>query len=117
VTGVQTCALPISEYKNIIGKIIDEKLPDKICFDNIPTTLEVISRKVNDETIIHLINYDGGPLRPMEKIQPVNNIKIKLPMSLSGKKIISLKTGNNLDRIDDYFILPVLNTYDILVIK
>jgi hypothetical protein len=107
----------IPEYKNIIGKIIDEKLPDKICFDNIPTTLEVISRKVNDETIIHLINYDGGPLRPMEKIQPVNNIKIKLPMSLSGKKIISLKTGNNLDRIDDYFILPVLNTYDILVIK
>jgi hypothetical protein len=107
----------ISEYKTIIGNIINEFLPDRIIFEDIPPVLEIVRRKTKEGILLHLINYDGGPVRPMEKIQTAQNIKIKLPESMKNRRIQSLKDGNKLKIVDGWFILPELNAYDILLIQ
>ncbi len=107
----------VSEYKNIAGKMILEKLNDIIIFDNAPFPLEVIRRKKGKETILHLINYGGGPTRPIEKINKAVDVRIKLPENMNTEDVYSLTLKSFLRKENGYFILPALNVYDVLIIK
>jgi len=111
----------VNEYKILLNNIISEKLNAGITFENAPTNLEVVLREQDGKKILHLVNYQAGPTRPFETVTPVQNLKIKVPLSWNVTNVTSIKLNKELDikttESCAEVTLPDLQVYDILVIK
>ncbi len=111
----------VIEYKALINDILSEKLNNGITFENAPTNLEVVLREQDGRKMLHLINYQAGPTRPLETVTPVQNLKIKIPLSWNVTNVTSKKMNAELDiKTNESYVevtLPDLQVYDILVIE
>jgi hypothetical protein len=105
-----------AEYRVLIASIVRKSVSAWPGFDDAPSHLEVSLRKNQGGIFMHLINYSGGPTRPIERLAPIHDLRIRLPASLKAKSVISRRLGQKLARAGGAFVLPRLHDYDILEI-
>jgi hypothetical protein len=102
------------EYRTLIVSLVRKTGAAGPGFDNAPSHLEASLRKSANGMFLHLINYTGGPSRPIERLTPVINLKMRFARALRVKSVVSRRLGQKLSRAGGVFVLPRLHDYDIL---
>lgn len=100
-------------FKSIINK--DVKLDFELV--GAPESVDMTIRKNLDsgEIVIHLLNYTGGMSRPIDKLVPVNGLKIRSSQKIT--KATALKKGCELKVVDGSIILPGLDDFEVVVVS
>ena len=87
-----------------------------------PETVEVEIRTQRnpDRTLLHLVNLTGEMRRPMERVIPIHDIKIRLRSALPSKAF-SLTTERAIDFKQSgtwvELVVPKLDLYDVIVVE
>lgn len=103
-----------AEYRALIDSMVRKAGASDIAFENAPSHLEVTVRKNGPGRFIHLVNYASGPSRPIERLVPVHDLKIRLSGALKCRTLSSRRLGKRLGMAGRTFVLPLLEDYDIL---
>jgi hypothetical protein len=87
---------------------------------NIPSSVEINLRKKGNSVFLYLINFTSEMKRPIERIIPVDDIKIDILLPEKVRNVKALLFGGNLNftqkenvtsfilsRIEDYEILKI----------
>jgi len=106
-----------AEYRALVASLVRRHSRFNLSFENTPSHLEVSVRRGPGGVFMHLINYTGGPTRPIECLTPVHDLGISPPGTLKVKSMISRRLGRRLSRANGAFVLPSLHDYDILEIN
>ena len=104
-------------YRELFKAVIDKEV--KLDFELLgaPESVDFTIRKNLDsgETILHLLNYTGGMSRPIDKLVPINGLKIKSLRKIT--KARALRKGCDLEIIDGSIILPQLDDFEVIVLE
>ena len=108
----------IKSSSYLINQIVEMLSPKKIIEVKAPPTVEVeiYYQKDSSRYIIHLINGSGDMERPISNFIPVFEIKIKINKK-DVKRVFNLRDKRKLEKINDFYVLPKLIDYDIIVIE
>ena len=111
------------EYRKLIIDMLNKILEPQIEIEGAPTSLEVVIRKKEDtgHLLLHLINFTGGMTRPIDKIVPIFNMKVRLRTEYKIKNVflIGSKSKINFKQKGDYaqFIIPKISEYRVVALE
>ena len=113
--------------KNLFGNLIDLVLPEKLISIDAPDNLEVVLKKQEKRTLVHLINHYGertltNTIAYTENIVPVFNIGIEVKVDKTPSSVKLMPENQNLkwEKINNGLIsikVPKLDIYSIVVIE
>lgn len=96
------------EYQIILGSLNKEK---KVILENLPSSVEVIIRRHPSlpQVTISLINYTGEMERPIKKIIPFENIRMKAKVNFEPKivRALNLKKNLSFEKENDYIYISL----------
>ncbi len=109
------------EYYRIIDNIVSGLTTPLISLENAPSSLEVNLRKKKNSIFLYIINFTSEMKRPIQRILPVNNIKINLYVDKEVRGINSLWSYKKIEftrtvgKVD--FVLPEIKDYEVIEIQ
>lgn len=104
----------ISHYRKIIRKLLEDHVVDNIKLLGAPEAVEITTRKCNKtgHIFVHLVNYSGAAIRPMETVMPLNGLKLKVSLPFSSAR--SRMLGKELNVSRGEVELPEIGMYDVI---
>ncbi len=109
------------EYYQILSNIVNELSNPVVRMPNAPSSVEVNLRKKGNSLFVYLINFTSEMRRPVQRIIPVNNLQVELPVNKEIKGVKALWSGSDLEFIRNgdsiSFVLPVIEDYEVIEIK
>ena len=108
------------EYQIVLGSLNKEK---KVILENLPSSVEVIIRRHPSlpQMTISLINYTGEMERPIKKIIPFENIRVKAKVNFKPKivRALSLKKNLSFEEENNYIcvFLPKLTHQETILLE
>lgn len=113
----------LPDYQDMIESIVRWAHVDPILIDtDSPATVEMEPRwnAGKDKLLIHLVNNTGDMQRPITRIIPIRDVRIKLRCE-NVRSIYALRAGMDLPIVHNEksveFILPELGLYELIVIN
>ncbi len=108
------------EYRKLIMAMLNKILKPQIEIEGVPPSLEVVIRRKNDTNylLLHLVNYTNGMTRPIDKIVPIFNLRIRLRIACRVKNVFLVgsklkiefkQKGNSVE-----FIIPKISEYGVV---
>lgn len=111
-----------AEYRKILANAVNHRARPVLQIKNDePGALEISVRHQPNRTLLHLANYNGDMTRPIERIAPIENLRIDFfPMHairlvkevISGAKIPFEKNEGRIS-----FTLPKIESYALVVME
>jgi hypothetical protein len=107
----------IVHYRRMIERLIDRHLPDRYQVLGAPPSLEVTVRRCRDtgKTLVHLVNFSGGMTRPLDRIIPLHDLKLRVP----GRpvKATALVAGQSLAICGKEVALGPVQNFEVVVLE
>ncbi len=113
--------------KNLFGNLVELVLPEMLISIESPGLVEVVLKKQDNRTLVHLINHNGersfnNTIAYSEKIVPVSGINVKVKMDTLPSSVKLMPENQTLiwKKLDDGVIsvtVPKLDIYSIIVIE
>ncbi|MFA5814301.1 MAG: alpha-L-fucosidase [Bacteroidales bacterium] len=113
--------------KNMFRNLVDMALPETLISIDAPDNVEVVLKKQENRTLVHLINHNGersfnNTIAYTENIIPIFNIGVKVKVNTppSSVKLMpenQVLTWNTLDNGAISITVPKLDIYSIVVIE
>jgi hypothetical protein len=98
--------------------------PPLVRIDNAPGSLEVVLRSQQEgkRLLLHLVNSTGEMTRPIRKVMPLYNLRIRLDQAGDAAKVFTLVRPRQLAWQKDkagnlQFVLPRVDEYEVVVIE
>jgi hypothetical protein len=113
----------INDLKRLVKNILTEYNESCFSVENAYETVEVEMRVQNgcNRALIHFVNYTGCMQRPIDKVIPCNDIKVrfKTDKEVSGVYTVYDKKKLEYSVCDDYveFTVPSVDEYELAVIQ
>ncbi|MCI0512039.1 beta-galactosidase trimerization domain-containing protein [candidate division KSB1 bacterium] len=110
------------EYRRLLANAVNRFSKPLIQIEKISTSaLEITLRQQDQRLLLHLVNYSGDMTRPIENVQSLRNLQVKL--SVPGKwrqarGLVSQQTYPlkvNAGAVE--FVLPELGIYEVVVFE
>jgi len=109
------------EYYRILANLVAELSEPPITLESVPSSVEVNLRKRNNSVYVYLINFTSEMKRPVERIIPLSNLRINVPLKPNPKSVRALWSGKDLpfkmDGGSISFTLPVIEDYEVVEIR
>ncbi len=113
--------------KNMFGNLVDMVLPETLIRIDAPDNVEVVLKKQDKRTLVHLINHYGersfnNTIAYTENIIPIFNIDVRIKVNTQPSSVKLMPENQNLTWVtmDDGVIsisVPKLDIYSIVVIE
>ena len=108
------------EHLRLIGNLARWLSPPRITLEGVPSSVEVTLRAQPRRWLIHLVNFTGEMVRPMERVLPIRELKISLRDAGAVKKVRALRCNQALafERNGECvsFTIPQLLEYELIVV-
>ena len=111
----------LPESLRLIRNAVTMLAPPSVTLENAPASVEVVLRSQTNRRLLHLINFTGEMIRPMERVIPLRDVRVTLSDGggvtrvrtlIGGKELDHRKAGSTL-----VFTLPVVEEYEVVVIE
>lgn len=104
-------------YRELFKSIVNKEVTLDFELKGAPESVDMTIRRNLDsgEIVIHLLNYTGGMSRPIDKLVPVNGLKIKSSQKIT--KARALRKGCDLKIVDGAIILHELDDFEVVVVS
>jgi hypothetical protein len=91
--------------------------PPDVVIEGAPGSLELVVRSQNDgrRLLIHLVNFTGEMTRPIRRVIPFDNLRLKVPAGFHRAR--TLASPRQLTLRDGAFTLPKVQEYEVVVVE
>jgi hypothetical protein len=91
--------------------------PPDVQLDNAPGSLELVVRSQDNcrRLLIHLVNFTGEMTRPIRRVIPVENLRIRLPRAYA--KAHTLVQAGQVPIRGAELTIPKVNEYEVVVVE
>lgn len=109
------------EYYQILFNLVTELSTQNVRLENVPSSVEVNLRKKSNSYYLYLINFTSEMKRPVQKIIPLNDLRVEVLLKKEAKRIKALWSQQELtfnqagDAVS--FILPSIEDYEVIEIR
>lgn len=106
-----------AEFQTLIENVIARLAPPDVQLDNAPGSLELVVRSQDNgrRLLIHLVNFTGEMTRPIRRVIPVENLRIRLPRAYA--KAHTLVQAGQLPIRGAELTIPKVNEYEVVVVE
>ncbi len=109
------------EHLRLIQNLVRSLSSPRITITGAPSSVELTLRTQPGRWLIHLVNFTGEMMRPMERVLPVQHLKISLRDMGGVKKVSALRCNQELAFEHDgdcvSFTLPQLLEYELIIVE
>ncbi|HEX7008803.1 MAG TPA: beta-galactosidase trimerization domain-containing protein [Phycisphaeraceae bacterium] len=104
----------------VVRKLLERHVPALVKVQDAPPCLEVSLRQTLDgrKLLLHLVNYNGGMVRPIERVIPLRNLELSVRCQRNVQQVRALVAQTELEPAVHSgwvsFRLPVLETYEVI---
>ena len=111
----------IPDMKYFIRNLLSQCMNDSIQTENLYESVEIAVREQKDRKLVHFVNYTGQMRRPIEKVIPCKNVKVRLACGGNVSRVHALYNKQDLlftqkdGQIE--FTLPELGIYELVAVE
>lgn len=109
------------EHLRLVGDSVRWLSRPRLVLNGAPSSLEVVLRSQGRRLLIHLVNFTGEMIRPMESVIPVSNLGISLKDVGEAKSVRALWAEEALEfEVAERtlrFTVPHLSEYELIVVE
>ncbi len=115
--GATLSAFHTPEWHAFIENAVARLAPPEVHLENAPASLELVVRSQDDgrRLLIHLVNFTGEMVRPIRRVIPAENLRIRLPRNYT--KARTLVEGREVAVRGTELIVPKVNEYEVVVVE
>jgi len=107
----------IPHYRKIIASLTRKNSEPTVELLNAPESVEfTVRRSSRGRLIVHLVNYSGGMNRPINKIIPLRDIRLKVNISVSSVKALVRGEALAVDA-DGIIVLPEIKEFEVILME
>lgn len=106
-----------AEFHTLFENVVARLAPPDVQLENAPGSLELVVRSQDNgrRLLIHLVNFTGEMTRPIRRVIPVENLRIRLPRAYS--KARTLVQAGQLPIRGAALTIPKVNEYEVVVVE
>jgi putative glycosyl hydrolase-like family 6 (GHL6) protein/glycosyl hydrolase family 42 (putative beta-galactosidase) len=112
------------EFFRLIANVVRRIAPSPVVVENAPASLEVVlrSQQQGQRLLLHLINYTGEMTRPIERMVPLENVRLSVRTQSRVKQVRTLVHPQDLTpRVTAegivQFVLPRMEEYEVVILE
>ena len=109
------------EHLRLVGDGVRWLWPARVVLEGAPSCLELSLRSQGRRLLIHLVNFTGEMIRPMQRIVPVSNLQVSVEDVGEVRCVKALWAGQALEfgvagrRVT--FTVPQVSEYELIVVE
>jgi hypothetical protein len=106
-----------AEFHQLIENAVAKLAPPEVQLDSAPASLELVVRSQDNgrRLLIHLVNFTGEMTRPIRRVIPVENLRIRLPRAYASAR--TLVAGREVAVRGDELTVPKVSEYEVVVVE
>jgi hypothetical protein len=112
------------EHMQLVENVVRTLAPPTVALGEAPSSIEVVLRSQENgkRWLLHLVNFTGEMTRPIRKIVPLRDIRVRLAPEAAPKNARTLRGGAALALKrgaagEVEFVIPKLDEYEVVVIE
>jgi hypothetical protein len=115
--GATLAAYRMTDLYQLVENAARTLAPPEVSIEGAPGSLELVVRSQNDgqRWLVHLVNFTGEMTRPMRRVIPFRNLRLKVPARFHHARTLS--SARTLTLRDGAFILPRVEEYEVVVLE
>jgi hypothetical protein len=114
----------LAEFFRLVENAARDIAPSPVVIENAPRSMEVVlrSQEQGRRLLLHLINFTGEMTRPIQRVLPIENVRITLRTKGELNKVRTLMRPQTLAsrRIGSeqlQFVVPRIEEYEVVVLE
>ncbi|MEK7406148.1 MAG: alpha-amylase family protein [Acidobacteriota bacterium] len=112
----------LGEHLRLVRNALRELAPSPVEIANAPQSLEVVLRSQQNgkRLLVHLVNFTGEMTRPIQRILPLENLRIRVRVKATKAQTLMHPRALALRRVaaeQVEFVLPRMEEYEVVVIE
>jgi hypothetical protein len=114
----------LPEHLRLVGNAVRELAPPPASLENAPEPIELVLRSQENgrRLLLHFVNFTGEMTRPIQRVLPLEKVRVSLRPGREFSKVFCLVRPANLkvqrsSSGELRFELPRLNEYEVVVIE
>ncbi|NLG28953.1 MAG: hypothetical protein GX557_13660, partial [Chloroflexi bacterium] len=110
------------EYYRLVGNLVAWTAATPVTLGDAPASLEVVlrSQREHNRLLLHLVNFTGDMARPINRLNPVENLRVALSGLHSVSQVRALRAGVDLPwtLVDGQleFVVPRVDAYEVVAV-
>lgn len=115
--GAMLNSFHTAEFHQLIENAVAKLAPPEVQLRDAPGSLELVVRSQDNgrRLLIHLVNFTGEMTRPIRRVIPVENLRIRLPRRYARAR--TLVAGGEVAVRGAELTVPKVNEYEVVVVE